>query len=215
MKRGIIDALYWKLHTSYLKNDREIADRMLGMLEDEGKKSSILEEIGPIHYARFELIQANVKNENYGRLYGSGFETPFVDPFITKERSGEEAEFHMKLWQKEGREKMFECLGIGFWASTLHEVDMYPYGRCDFLVREGRTWYVIEVKTEGAGHSVASQIDKYRLAMELDMSLGLHDKVEAIVIATTFSPYVAGELSRLSVKMVTHNGTVESLKVLT
>jgi len=214
MKRGIIDAIYWKLHTSYLRNERKDADKFLGMLEDEGKKAPIKEEIGPVHYARFELIQANISNGSYGRLYGYGFETPYVDPLANKERSGEEAEFHKRLIQKEGRQYLYDCLNIDFWSGMIHEVEMDPYGRCDFVICEGRTWHVVEVKMGEAKSSVVSQIDKYRLSAELDMSMGRHDKVNAVVVAESFSPYVAGELSRLSVQMVQHTGQPSSLRLI-
>jgi len=209
--RTVAHAIYWKLHTAYLKNERKAADMFLGMLEDEGKSVSILDEIGPIHYSRFELIQANVKNKSYGRLYGYGFETPYVDPVACKESSGEEAEFHQKLIMKEGRKHLYGCLGLKPETGMIHEVDMAPYGRCDFVIREGRTWYVVEVKMGEAKSAVVSQIDKYRLAAELDMNMGMHDSVVAVVVAETFTPYVAGELSRLSVLMIKHGGTPDSL----
>ncbi len=212
MKRGLIDAIFWKLHTSYLRNERKSADMFLGMLEDEGKRSSIKDEIGQIHYARFELIQANIQNGSYGRLYGYGFETPYIDPFTNKEASGDEAEFHKKLITKSGRQCLYDCLNIDFWAGMLHEVEMDPYGRCDFVIREGRTTYAIECKMGEAKSAVVGQIDKYRLALELEMSMGMSDRVIAVVVAETFTPYVAGELSRLSVRMIQHNGQPESLK---
>ena len=60
---------------------------------------------------------------------------------------------------------------------------------------------------------VVSQIDRYRLASELDMCMGLHDDVKAVVVAESFPHYVAVELSRLSVTMVTHDGSPQGLKV--
>lgn len=213
MPKGIIDAIFWKLHASYLKNDRKTADLMLGMIEDEGKRASIKEALGK-HFDRYEIIKFNIQNKQYGRIYGQGTDTPEIDPFGNKESDGKEAEFHKKLMSKEGRQKLFNCLGIEFWATMVHELEMDPYGRCDFLIREGRELTVCEVKMGSAKSSVVSQIDKYRLAMELDFCLGLHEKVNAVVIAETFSPYVATELSRLSVQMVQHSGEPESLRKL-
>lgn len=211
--RGAAHAIFWKLHTSFLKNEREKAASFLGMLEDEQAHGiDVKADIGPIHYARFEIIKENVKNGHFGRLYGYGMETPEIDPSGSTESNGKEDEFHRLLLSKEGREKLFGCLDIEFYASVVHEVEMDPYGRCDFVVREGRTWHAIEVKMGEAKSAVVSQIDKYRLAMELDMNLGLHDRVEAVVVAENFSPYVAGELSRLSVRMLKHAGTIESLR---
>ena len=213
MRRGIIDAIWWKLHTAFLKNERRTADLMLGMIEDEGKRSSIKDELGPIHFSRFELIQTNIHNGSYGRLYGYGFDVPDLEPTFIKESTIEEADFHLKIIS--GRKILFDLMGIDKNSTMLHEIDLGPYGRCDFIIKEGRTHYVVEIKMGQAKHSVVSQIDKYRTATELDMCFGLHDKVNAIVIAESFSPYVASELSRLSVEMIKHDGTAEGLKRLT
>ena len=53
----------------------------------------------------------------------------------------------------------------------------------------------------------------YSGRINLDMATGLFDNVNAIVLAESFSPYVAGELARLGVVMITHrNGDIGSLK---
>lgn len=210
--RGVAHAIYWKLHTAFLKNERPTAEKMLGMLEADELLNPILkDQIGAIHYARYELIRENIRNGQFGRLYGFGTSVPSIESGGINEDSGSEAEFHKMLLSKQGKERLFGCLGIESGASVVHELDMAPYGRCDFLVREGRTWHVIEVKMGEAKSSVVSQIDKYRMAQELEMCLGLHDRVEAVVVAENFTPYVAGELSRLSVQMVKHGGNIDGL----
>lgn len=211
MDRGVIGAIYWKLHTAYLKNDRKVADTMLGMLLDEDKTTPLTKALG-VHHERFERIRASMASGYYGRLYGFGEPTPSLDPYASKEASGPETDFHKSLMSPEGSRAMFACLGISLGSTIVHELEMSPYGRCDFLVREGRKWHCVEVKMGEAKSSVVSQIDKYRLSTELDMCLGLHDQVQAAVIAESFSPYVASELSRLSVMMVTHSGTPDSLR---
>lgn len=211
--KGMTDSIFWKMHTAFLKNDRQAATMFLGMLEDEEAHCPRLrDETGPIHYARYQLIRDAIKSGTFGRLYGAGSETPIIDQSGATNSDGTEAVFHRKLIQPEGRAKLYECLGIAKEALLTHELEMEPYGRCDFVVREGRTWHCIEVKMGEAKSSVVSQIDKYRLAMELEMTWGLHDRVNAVVIAENFSPYVAAELARLSVDMVKHNGEPNSLR---
>ena len=209
--KGIAHALYWRLHTSFLKNDRKRAIATLGMLEDEMKRSSLQDEIGEIHFERFERIRSLMAHGEFGRLYGVGFDLPPAEACLNAENETSEKEFHGALMTKEGREKLLSCLGIQPNAMIGHELDMMPYGRCDVVIREGRTIHAVELKKE-AKSSVVSQIDKYRLGLELEMANGLHDRVNAVVIAESFSPYVAGELSRLSVQMVKHDGTPESLR---
>lgn len=213
LMRTVAHAIYWKLHAAFLKNERQVATNMLGMLEDEAKYCDLKQEIGAVHHSRYLLIRDSVRSGTFARLYGMGAEPPMnYDGYVKEDLAGDEADFHRNIMTQQGRAKLFECLGIDFWATMLHEVEMGPYGRCDFIVREGRTWHCVEVKMKEAKSSVVSQIDKYRLATELDMCLGLHDRVNAVVVAQTFSPYVAGELSRLSVTMVKHDGSIESLR---
>jgi hypothetical protein len=215
MKRGIIDALYWRLHSSFLKNDRKRADFMLGMLEDEGLRSSIEEELGPIHYKRYVAIRHKIWIGQYGRLYDDGYSTPLLEQtFAPEETTIGEAEFHKKLMSKEGRSYLSPLIGVSSNASWLHELNMNPYGRCDFVVREGRKQIAIEVKINEAKSAVVGQIDKYRLNLELEMANGLCDYVEAIVIAKTFSPYVSAELSRLGVRMICHDGEIAGLRLI-
>jgi hypothetical protein len=185
---------------------------MLGMLEDEGERTSIEAEIGPAQYKRFEIIRSNINNGFFGRLYGTGQATPNISSPIA-ESTLPEVEFHKKLMTRSGSRLLFERLNVGPKATMIHEYEMTPYGRCDFVVRDGRHVCAVEVKIGEAKSAVGSQIDKYRLALELDMSLGMWDTVSAAVVAEGFSPYVAGELSRLDVRMITHNGSPESLKV--
>jgi hypothetical protein len=46
------------------------------------------------------------------------------------------------------------------------------------------------------------------------MANGMTDCVEAVIIAKTFSPYVAAELSRLGVRMIEHDGEINSLRMI-
>ena len=209
--RGIVDAIYWRLHSSFLRNERKKADLLLGMLEDEGKRTSLKDELGPIHHARFEMIQENIRNGRYGRLHGMGFESPVLDPFVNKERTIQEADFHKKLMTKEGRQRLFDCAGIEFWATMVHEYEMDPYGRCDFLIREGRIWHVCEVKAGMAKHDILGQMDKYITGISLDMCMGTHDHVNGIVLSKEYSAYVSRELSRMGITLLSHDGTVESI----
>lgn len=211
--RGIAHAIFWRLHTAFLKNERTVAGKLLGMLDDEAKYVDLKAEIGPAHHARYLLIRDSIKSGTFARLYGMGAEPPQdFEGYVKEDLAGDEADFHRQIMKKENRERLFECIGSDFWATMIHEVDFGFYGRCDFIVREGRTWHCIEVKIKEAKSSVIGQIDKYRVAAELDMCLGLHDRVNAVVVAQSFSPYVASELSRLSVAMVKHDGTAGSLR---
>lgn len=202
--------MFWKMHASFLKNDRPTAEMFLGMLKDESKTVCIKDEIGPVHYERYEKMKELMGYGAFGRLYGVGSTTPLIESSGAVESDGHEDEFHKKLMAN--KIKFYDCLGINNSAILAHEVEMDPYGRCDFVIREGRMLWVIECKMGEAKSSAVSQIDKYRLAMELEMSLGLHDQVHAVVIAENFSAYVAGELSRLAVQMVKHGGSPESLR---
>ena len=65
--RGVIDALFWKLHTSYLKNNHKDAKYFLENLNSYDNKS-ILNEIGEIHFERFTKIRKNIDNSNFQRL---------------------------------------------------------------------------------------------------------------------------------------------------
>lgn len=213
MNRGVLGAIYWKLHSSFLRNERKQAQAFLGMFLDEAKSINAERELGPIHHDRLLKMKAAIEQGHFGRIFGQGDPTPEPPGTMQADSGAREAEFHQWLIKPAGRAHLFRVLNITQPANMLHEVEMDPYGRCDFVVREGRTWHVVEVKVGGEAKSgVVSQIDKYRLASELDMVLGMHDAVIPTVIAEGFSPYVSGELSRLSVQMVLHSGTPESLR---
>jgi hypothetical protein len=210
--KGIIDAIYFRLHTTFLKNERDLAAMFLGMLEDE-KPEAVQAEIGPIHYKRLLHMKEEVHNGTFRRFRSGGEAMPEMNG-ILMERSRDEAAFHRLIMAKEGRRKLFDALGVEPSASLVHELEMEPFGRLDFLVREGRRWYAIEVKINEAKHDVVGQIDKYILSLSLDMCMGLHDEVKAAVLAGSFSPYAASELSRMGVTMLTHDGTVEGIRKL-
>ena len=213
MPRGIIDAMYFKLNAAFLKNEREKAAMFLGMLQDSATPQAILGEIGPIHFARFLHMAEEVHGGTFRRPRGGGEAVPVLS-VVPTERSRDEATFHVKIMGKEGRGKLFGALDIQPNASLVHELELGAYGRVDFLVREGRTWHAIEVKINRAEPEIVSQVDKYVLALELEMSMGLHDVVKAAVLAGSFSPYAASELSRMGVAMLIHDGTIEGIRKL-
>lgn len=207
MRRGIIDAIYWRLHTSFLLNERSETEKYLSLLEDESSNRDdlVLSEIGPIHMGRFRTIRERVRSGSFGRLYGDGIGVP-RNPieFVSEDQS--EDEVHRWLDGKDGGSILLACIGASWGSITCSEFVMGEYGRCDILVRDGRTVYPVEIKAAEAPSSVVSQIDRYRLAMELDMCLGLFDKVIPVVVAGDFGPYVRQELSRCDVLMVCHEG---------
>lgn len=203
VKRDILDAIYWRLHTSYLLNEREEAQKFMLMLEHEEKAGDKLsDEIGLIHYGRFLKIKEGITSNSWSRIYGSGETTPRSFEVYESAVEKRENDIHKALLSKEGMVLLEALLGVSDEAIYIHEYDLRDYGRCDILARDKRTIYIIEVKQGETPSSVVSQIDKYRLAMELDMSLGLYDYVQAAVVAESFSKYVTAELSRLDVKML-------------
>jgi len=207
MRKGIIDAIYWRLHSSFLLNERLDSEKFLAMIEDEskGKDELILSEIGSIHMERFKSIRGRIRSGSFGRLYGDGIGSPRTPvQFVSDDRS--ESEIHQWLDSKAGSVVLLACIGASDDSILCSEVDMGEYGRCDILVRDRRVLYPIEIKAGEASSSVVSQIDRYRLAMELDFCLGLHDKVIPVVVAGDFSPYVRQELSQCDVMMVLHDG---------
>ena len=207
-KRGVADALYWKLHRSYLLNDRRKSEYLLGAFLDEAK-GALEDEICPIHARRFRAIREGILSGTYARIGGGGVSVPSDCFLMQPEDDAKEKDFHKELMAPPGRGVLFGCLGISDQKATmLHEYDLGTYGRCDFLIREGRAWYAIEVKIGEAKPEVSAQVDKYRLALELDMVLGMHDEVFAAVVANGFCPYAASELSRMGVIMIAHQGSV-------
>lgn len=211
-----VKTIYFMLNTAFLMNDRTKSDYFLGMLQNEVKKCDLKMNmaLGDVHFERFYKIRESINNKQYGRLYGSGYSTPDQDIFIPKEVNLAESELHKLLMKKESRGYLFNCIGASPKAHIVHEYGMHPYGRCDMLIRDGRIWHVVEVKREIAPTSIVAQIDKYRLCAELEMSSRMHDEVRASVIAQCFPQYVRSELSRISVKMISHEWNAESLKVI-
>lgn len=213
MKRGILDALYWRLHTSYLLNDRTSSEKFLAMLVDEhlASPSYLVDEIGPVNYARYLKIKTNVENGSFCRLYGGGQATP--QPVECNYETGkEERQFHVDLMAQPAA--LFSLIEVPNDALVIHELDLSEYGRCDFVFRHGKVVTVVEVKMEDAPTSVVSQIDKYRLGLELDMCLNLYNTVRAFVLAAGFGPYVTSELSRVDVGMIVHQGKPNELRLL-
>jgi hypothetical protein len=214
--RGIQSAIYFKMHAAFLRNRRSEADLLLAMLEDEVAHAPgvLIGEVGPRHMERLDRIRERMSHGEYGRVYGRGSEVPDVAPRAHVEPSGVEADFHKKLIHRDGRGLFMDVIGAARGSDMVHELDMREFGRCDFVIRDGRTWHVVEIKMGQAPADVPSQIDRYRIASELDMNLGLHDDVRAAVVAEHFPQYVATELSRLAVSMILHDGTPAGLRVL-
>lgn len=210
--RGAIDAIYWKLHSSFLRNQRGQADRFLAMLEDEVKGKILDQELRPAQIIRYSIMRDRIGRGEYGRIYGDGSTSDQLDVAASAEASGPEAEFHKKLVTSDGRSALCAAVLADFKSNIVHEVDLAPYGRLDFLVRDCRIWTAVEVKMGEATHAVVSQIDKYRLALELDMCMGLHDEVRTVVMAEAFPEYVRTELSRMAVTMIHHDGSLQGLR---
>jgi hypothetical protein len=214
MARGILDALYWRLHTAYLTNDRAGARRFLAMLADEEAllPGGLGEEVGVPHLLRYDRIRRGVESGGFPRLHGAGYEAPEgLAPAVPADPGVDERAFCSALVKE--RAALLGLLGASPAAIVASEVEMDPYGRCDLLLRDGRVLHVVEVKMGDAPTAVVSQIDKYRLAMELDMCAGLHDEVRAWVVAGGFPPYVACELSRAEVGMILHAGRASELRL--
>lgn len=214
--KGLLDAIYWRLHTAYLTNDKLEADKYLSMLEDSmsNKVDLLRAEIGEIHLQRFIKIRQKIQSGEYGRLYGNGNSVPaeygWVAPQGENEADPDEKAFCKSLLKD--KTNLLEAIGCDSTALICSEQVMGIYGRCDFLVRQNRIWKVVEVKMGEAPTSLVSQIDKYRVSAELDMCVGRHDSVEAYTISESYPKYVASELTRASVVLLTHSRTVNSLK---
>lgn len=210
----MLDAVYWRLHASYLRNEREDAKAYLEMLESEaGLEARLSSEIGPKHMERFRRIREGIRRGDFRRLHGNGGGSlAHSSCGEAVEKSCREKEFCRALASAENRPSLLGAVGAGSGAVWAMEVPMWPYGRCDVVLGEGRSSYVVEVKMGEAPASVVSQIDRYRLSMELDMCMGLYDEVFAFVLAEGFPPYVASELPRMSVSMILHSGSPGTLR---
>lgn len=210
--RGIIDALYWRLHTAYLRNDREGSAKYLAMLEDEldGDVGLLSAEVGSRHLQRFARMRKGVADGTLARHFVGGY-APADEGFVViPDDTPRERDFCRNL----ANEAVLRAIiGASKDAIIVLEVPMEEFGRCDIVVRDGRTLHVIEVKMGEAPASVVSQIDRYRVASELDMCLGLHDEVLAHVVAASFPKYVSAELSRGSIGMIIHEGRPDRLRL--
>ena len=211
--RGILDALYWRLHACYLLNDRTKSEKFLSMLVDEqiNGDEDLRPQIGERNYARYLAIKKNIENGSFARLYGDGSSAIIAEASVPKEKSKDERQFHKDLMASP--EALFALLDIPKDALIVHELVMDEYGRCDFVFRHGKAVTALEVKIGEAPTSVVSQIDKYRLGLELDMCMNLYDEVRAFVLARSFGPYVSAELSRVGVGMILHEGRTDELRM--
>jgi hypothetical protein len=215
MRRGTIDAIYWRLHSAFLRNERHDAEKFMAMLDDElkGKPGQLSMETGVIHAARHARIRDAIIRGDYGRLRGAGVGVQDLSmPFQQVEPSGAEKDFCWRLLCDPSA--MLMIIGASPKSSMVSQLDLGCYGRVDFLVVDGRVRHVVEVKMGEAPTSVVSQVDRYLLAEELDMCLGLHDEVRGAVLAEGFGPYVLGELSRMGVTIIEHRGGTESMRRL-
>lgn len=202
--KEMLSAIYWQLHNAYLLNKREEASKYAMLLEEEQKSSdaTLVEAIGQIHMARCLRIQEYMKKNLWIRLSSYGFSAP---PGATGERekkSAKEADFCRSLRDRQSELK--SLVGASDNAIVVTELDLWPYGRCDFTFYDyqSRQAIALEVKMGTAPSSVASQIDRYMLALELDMIGGRYDQVHGFVMAEAFAPYTASSLSSAGVGMI-------------
>ena len=215
--RGVLDSIFWKLHTSFLMNCRQDASHYLAMMEDElaGNPGELLAEIGPIQMLRYRRIADEVRSGAFRRLHGDGFSSPSVPfQYETQEKTEDERAFQRKLYSSANKAVFLAVIGAPLDAVIVPELDMREFGRCDLAVYAGRRAWAVELKMGEAKSSAVSQIDKYRIGLELNMCLGLYDEVMAFVLAGSFPKYVHSELSRMGVVMVEHSGKADGLRVL-
>ena len=210
--RGALHAIYFRLNSAFLKNDRETANKYLSIMETELSldQSALSKELTKPHLDRFKKIQERIKSNEYGRIYNNGTSSPKLEDTKKVEKSGNELAFCRSL--VENKYKLYEKLNINRTANIDFEVDLGEYGRADIIIKDGRKLYIVETKMGTSPTSLVSQIDKYIVAFELKMNYGLFDYVIPIVLAESFSEYVNAELSRMGVTMMLHNGNVDSLR---
>lgn len=213
MVKGALDAIYWQLHSAYLTNNRESAKRWLAILENEiglQPEAVLSDEIGEPHLERFKKIRSRMARGEFGRLYGEGGEVPAAPMPAVPADDKDELDFCRELAKE--RKALCKAIGCGQDANIVRELEMGQYGRCDFVIVEARVAKILEVKMGEANHSLVSQIDKYRIAMELDMNLGGYDAVEAYVLAGSYPQYVLAELGRAAVVVLSHDGTPNNIR---
>lgn len=216
-RQGMLSSIYWKLHTNFLMNYQEDAKHFLSMLEDEinlAPAGTLASELGPVHMERYRKIKERMTLGLYMRLSGDGSSAPISKWCPPASQENSERAFCKELCTRKGKAFLFNLLGASPDAFIIDEFDMGIYGRCDIVVQAGRVRWVVEVKMGRAPDSVVSQVDKYRLSEELQMCLGLHDDVRPFVLAGSFPPYVASELSRNGIEMLLHDGKPESLRTM-
>jgi len=169
-----------------------------------------LAEIGPIHFERFKSISSRIKDNSFSRLVGQGSDAAIVEEINPESQTISEKEFCRVILKE--KTHIHQAVGASPNAIVTTEVDVYPYGRIDIRFVENRVVKILEVKMGEAPTSLVSQIDKYRVAIELEMGLGLYDYVEAYVLANSYNKFVLSELTRSSVVLLTHTGTPESIR---
>jgi len=209
MGNGIMDGIYWRLHTSYLRNNHEKAKHFAALMDVEhAAGGDLLGEIGEAQHARYVRIRDNMARGDWMRLCRPGYSSPSSPGGEGKKKEKTQAEKDICQTLKERSKELMHVAGLSDKATMHSESEMAPYGRCDFvsLDRPGRTTAAIEVKAGEAPSSVISQVDKYMLCLELDMIRQSHDNVVGFVVAESFSWFVSSELSRSGVGMIQFRG---------
>ena len=208
----VMHCLYWHLHRAYLVNDRTEARRFASFLDAEERSSdaTVLTAIGAKHYSRYLRMRDAMERGRFDRLRGDGDSIPGeVTP--RKEKTQAEKEFCRELIQR--HEEMLELTGASPGSIINPESDLNPYGRCDFTIYDykARVAIALEIKMGTAPTTVVSQVDKYILALELDMNKTRWDEVRGFVMAEAFDEYVSSELPRVGVNMILNSSGSLSL----
>ena len=87
--KEMMQALYWPLHTAYLKNNREKAKRFAELLdaEQESSDDSLADALGEKHYARYVIMRENMSRDHFCRLSAPGYSTPVFEMARQREKS--------------------------------------------------------------------------------------------------------------------------------
>jgi len=97
-------------------------------------------------------------------------------------------------------DKFNKFLGYGLECKGIERETYHTGGNCDMVLQNNeRTLFPIEFKLNQANHSVVSQIDKYCIHFKLDLVYKLYDRVQGVVIASSFSKYAINALLKRSI----------------
>lgn len=102
--------------------------------------------------------------------------------------------------------KNLECKGI--------ERETYlTGGKCDMVLQNDQgTLFPIEFKLNQANHSVVSQIDKYCLHFKLQLIYKLYNRVQGVVIASSFSKYAINALLKRNIICLQYSCVEDNVK---